>query len=586
MKSINKIWLSKFWWLFLLILIVAVNFIASIFHSRLDLTKEKRYTLSKASKQLLKNLDEPLIIDVFLKGDFPSGFKKLSVSTSELLKEFKENGKRNIIYNFHEPDELIAGDRRYADTLLSMGAAPINLKVQLKAGEQQQYVFPVAWIRYKERSTLVNIYTGGKRLITPEELNSAEALMEYQFINAISKITSDLKPIVGYAVGNGQPTGLEVLSLQHTIDPESIPPPFDQYFPPEKSSYKLQLFNLQSQLFIPDTFKVLVVVKPTLTFTEDEKFKLDQYVMRGGNIIWMIDDLAAEMDSLKLNARTVAFERDLNLTDLLFRYGVRINPDLIMDLQCDFLPFIVGGTPENPQYEFLKWNYFLLFESKNNHPINKNLRLVSSRFANSVDTVKADGIKKTFLLQSSANSRKIGTPAIISLEENRNAPEDEKFKTNGIPAAVLLEGKFRSLFEGRVSKERSDSLNARGTPFIGRSNVEDKMIIISDGDIALNDFSQQQQQVFPMGINKYTVGTNYEYQFANRDFILNCIEYMVNDVGIMETRNKDFVLRVLDTKKVSEQKTAWQVINVAIPLLLVILFGFIYQQIRKGKYSA
>ena len=586
MNNSNKIWSSKFWWLFLLILIIAINFLASVFHSRLDLTKEKRYTLSMATKQLLKNLDESLVIDVFLKGDFPSGFKKLSVSTSELLKEFKENGKRNIIYNFHEPDEIITGDRRYADTLISMGAAPINLKVQLKAGEQQQYVFPVAWIRYKDRSALVNIYAGGKKLITPEELNSAEALMEYQFINAISKIASDLKPIVGYGVGNGQPTGLEVLSLQHTIDPESIPPPFNQYFPPEKSSYKLQLFNLQSQLFIPDTFKVLVVAKPTLTFTEDEKFKLDQYIMRGGSVIWMTDELAAEMDSLKLNARTVAFERNLNLTDLLFRYGARINPDLIMDLQCDFLPFIVGGTPENPQYEFLRWNYFPVFESKNNHPINKNLRLVSSRFVNSIDTVKAEGIRKTFLLQSSADSRKIGTPAIISLDENRNVPADEKFKENGIPAAVLLQGKFRSLYEGRVSKERSDSLNAKGTPFVGRSNVENKMIIIADGDIALNDFSQQQQQVFPMGINKYTIGTNFEYQFANRDFILNCLEYLVNDAGIIETRNKDFVLRVLNTKKVDEQKTMWQLINIALPVLLVILFGFIYQQIRKRKYSA
>jgi gliding-associated putative ABC transporter substrate-binding component GldG len=570
MKSINKIWSSKLWWLFLLILVVAINFLASSFHTRLDLTKEKRYTLSKATKQLLKNLNEPVMIDVFLKGDYPSGFKRLSLSSYELLKEFKENGKRNVIYNFHEPDETIIDDKKYADTLISMGAAPINLKVQLKAGEQQQYVFPVAWIRYKDRSTLVNLYTGGKRVITPEELNSAEALMEYQFVNAINRITQENPAMVGYGLGNGEPVAAEVQDLIEGV---------------LRPNYDLRTLNLAMQPIIPDTFKVLMIVKPTTTFTEDEKFKLDQYIMRGGKIIWMIDDLAAEMDSLKLNARTVAFERNLNLTDQLFRYGARINPDLIMDLQCDFLPFIAGGTPENPQYEFLKWNYFPLFESKNSHPINKNLRLVSSRFANSIDTVKADGIKKTFLLQSSANSRKIGTPAIISLDENRNAPEDEKFKTNGIPVAVLLEGKFRSLYEGRVSKDRGDTLNAKGTPFIGKNNNDNKMIIIADGDIALNDFSPQQQQILPMGLNKYTVGTNYEYQFANRDFILNCLEYLVNDVGIMETRNKDFVLRVLDTKKVSEQKLVWQIINIVVPLLLVILLGVIYQVVRKMKYS-
>jgi gliding-associated putative ABC transporter substrate-binding component GldG len=572
MKSINKIWSSKFWWLFLLILVIAVNFLASSFHSRLDLTKEKRYTLSKATKQLLKNLKEPVMIDVFLKGDFPSGFKKLSLSASELLKEFKESGKRNIIYNFYEPDEMISTDRKYADTLSSMGAAPINLTVQLKAGEQQQFVFPVAWIRYKDRSTLVNLYTGGKRVITPEELNSAEALMEYQFINSINKITEDTKAFVGYAVGNGEPP---------TQNPEVI----DLIEGVLRPNYQLFTLNLPSQPSIPDTFKVLMIVKPTITFTEDEKFKLDQYVMRGGKIIWLVDELAAEMDSLKLTARTVAFERNLNITDLLFRYGARINPDLIMDLQCDFLPFVAGGTPENPQYEFLKWNYFPLFESKNNHPINKNLRLVSSRFVNSIDTVKAEGIKKTFLLQSSPASRKIGTPAIISLDENRNAPEDEKFKSNGIPVAVLLEGKFRSLYEGRVSKDKADTLNAKGTPFIGKSNSDNKMIIIADGDMALNDFSPQQQQILPMGLNKYTVGTNYEYQFANRDLIFNCLEYMVNDVGLMETRNKDFVLRVLDTKKVSEQKLTWQIINIVVPLLLVILLGVVYQMVRKMKYS-
>jgi gliding-associated putative ABC transporter substrate-binding component GldG len=570
MKSINKIWSSKLWWLLLLILVVAVNFLTSSFHSRLDLTKEKRYTLSKATKQLLKNLNEPVMIDVFLKGEFPSGFKKLSLSASELLKEFKENGKRNIIYNFHEPNETIVDDRKYADTLLSMGAAPINLTVQLKAGEQQQFVFPVAWIRYKDKSILVNLYTGGKRIITPEELNSAEALMEYQFVNAINKITQETKAFVGYAIGNGEPVGAEVQDLiEGTLRP----------------NYNLFTLNLPTQPSIPDTFKVLMIVKPSRIFTEDEKFKLDQFVMKGGKIIWMIDDLAAEMDSLKLNARTVAFERNLNITDQLFRYGARINPDLIMDLQCDFLPFIAGGTPENPQYEFLKWNYFPLFESKNTHPINKNLRLVSSRFANPIDTVKAEGIRKTFLLQSSANSRKIGTPAIISLDENRNTPEDEKFKTKGIPVAVLLEGKFRSLYEGRVSKEKADTLNAKGTPFIGKNNDDNKMIIIADGDMALNDFSPQQQQILPMGLNKYTVGTNYEYQFANRDFILNCLDYLVNDVGIMETRNKDFVLRVLDTKKVSEQKLTWQIINIVVPLLLVILLAVIYQMVRKMKYS-
>ena len=565
----NKIWGSKFWWFFLLIIIIAINLLATSFHYRFDLTKEKRYTLSNATKELIRNLEEPLQIDVFLKGDFPAGFKKLAATTAELLQEFKENG--NVNFNFIEPEELITESLRYADTLVSLGATPINLKVQLKAGEQQQFVFPVAWIKYKGRSMLVNIYSGGKRLITPEEMNSAEALMEYQFINTINKITQETKTFVGYTVGNGQPSGPEVSDLIEGV---------------LRPNYNVFTLNLASQPSIPDTFKILLVVKPTLTFSEEEKFKLDQYLMRGGKILWVIDNLEAEMDSLQLNDKTIAYERNLNLTDLLFRYGARINPDLIMDLQSDFLPFIAGGTNEDPQYEYLKWNYFPLFESKNNHPINKNLRLVAGRFTNSIDTVKAEGIRKTFLLSSSANSRIMGTPAMISLSENKNVPEDEKFKMNGIPASVLLEGKFKSFYEGRVSKQRTDSMAANGTPFIGRNNADNKMIIISDGDIVLNEFSAQQQQIFPMGVNQYTLGTNYEYQFANRDFVLNCLEYLVNDGALMETRNKDFVLRVLDSKKVAEQKTTWQLINIAMPVLFVLICGFIYQQIRKRKYAA
>ncbi len=570
-NNINKIWASKFWWLFLLIIIVAINLLASSFHYRIDLTKEKRYTLSKATKQLLKNLDASLEIDVFLKGDFPAGFKKLAATTSELLQEFRESGSSKVTFNFIEPDEFITDSLKYADTLVAMGAVPINLKVQLKAGEQQQYVFPVAWVKYKGKVILVNIYTGGKRLITPGEMNSAEALMEYQFVNAINKITQESKTFIGYTIGNGQPVGPEVSDLIEGI---------------LRPNYNVFTLNLSTQPSIPDTFKLLMVVKPTLTFTEDEKFKLDQYVMRGGKILWVLDNLAAEMDSLQMNAQTIAYERNLNLTDLLFRYGARINPDLIMDLQSDFLPFIAGGTPDNPQYEFLKWNYFPLFESKNNHPINKNLRLVAGRFVNSIDTVKAEGIKKTFLLTSSPNSRIMGTPAMISLNENRNAPEDAKFKMNEIPSSVLLEGKFRSLYEGRISKQRADSLSATGQSFIGKNEKDNKMIIIADGDIVLNEFSAQQQQIFPMGVNQYTLGTNYEYQFANRDFIMNCLEYLLNDGSIMETRNKDFVLRVLDTKKVNEQKTFWQLINIALPVLLVLLGGFMYQQIRKRKYAA
>jgi gliding-associated putative ABC transporter substrate-binding component GldG len=256
-----------------------------------------------------------------------------------------------------------------------------------------------------------------------------------------------------------------------------------------------------------------------------------------------------------------------------------------MDLQSDFLPFKVGGTDENNQNEFVHWNYYPLFASAGNHAINKNLGLVLGRFVNSVDTIEVERVKKTVLLQSSPNSRTISTPALISPNEVRNTPEDALFKKQNVPAAILLEGKFSSFFKGRISKAQRDSLSAYGG-FKQENDQDTKMIVVGDGDIVLNDFSFKNNQPLPMGVNLYTLGSPYEYEFANRNFLLNCLEYLTVKSNIIEARNKEVVLRLLDTRKVAEQKTTWQLISIALPILLIILFGIIYQQVRKHKYTS
>jgi gliding-associated putative ABC transporter substrate-binding component GldG len=304
--------------------------------------------------------------------------------------------------------------------------------------------------------------------------------------------------------------------------------------------------------------------------------------MRGGKVLCFIDELQAEQDSLSLKSQVVAYERNLNLQDILFNYGVRINPDLIMDLQCDFLPFAVGGNASNPQYEFLHWNYFPLFETRGNHDINKNLGLVAGRFVNSIDTIEVPGVKKTFLLQSSSNSRVISTPALISPNENRNTPQDALFNKHDIPAAVLLEGNFSSFFRGRITKTQRDSLQVIGG-FKQEGTNESKLIVVSDGDVVLNDVTQNGP--LPMGMNLYTVGSQYEYQFANRDFLLNCLEYLTSKSSIIQTRNKEIVLRLLDTQKVESERTKWQLINIALPLILIIIFGALYQQFRRYRFT-
>jgi gliding-associated putative ABC transporter substrate-binding component GldG len=371
--------------------------------------------------------------------------------------------------------------------------------------------------------------------------------------------------MVAYAVGNGEPIGADTYDLVENV---------------LKKNYSLYMMNLATEPVIPDTFKLLIIVKPSLSFTDAEKLKIDQYVMRGGRLLCFIDRLEAEVDSLQIKNEVIAYDRNLNLQDLFFKYGVRINPDLLMDLQCDFLPFSVNGKD---QFEFLHWNYFPLFESKQNNVINKNTGLVAGRFVNTIDTVSAPGIKKTILLSSSSNSRTIATPALISGAENRNVPSDAEYNKKDLIAGVLLEGKFSSLFKNRISRAAMDSLNFYGTPFQTENINDNKMIIISDGDIVLNGVYKNQP--LPMGVNTFTMGTQYEYQFANRQFVNNCIDYLVNTSDLIRAKSKDYQLRLLDPRKTKEQRGFWEILNLAVPVLLLLFFGFIYQLIRKRKYT-
>jgi ABC-2 type transport system permease protein len=555
-------------WIGALVLLVVVNILAASIHQRFDLTEDKRYSLSSGTRNMLRSLDDELLIRIFLKGDFPSGFRKLSNTAQEFATVMKETNPARIRYQFINPEDEVSHGKSWGDSLAGLSISPINLTVQVKSGQENKLVFPVALLTYQEQTNAIDLYPASKRLVSPQDLNNAESLMEFNFASAISKLMNPVKPIIGYAVGNGQPMGPETFDLRQTLSQD----------------YQFGIFDLSLQPSIPDTMKALLIVKPSQPFSESQKLKIDQYVMRGGKVIWFIDNLNAEQDSLSFKEQLIAYDRNLNLNDLLFRYGVRINPDLLMDLQCDFLPFAVGGDPSNPQFEFLHWNYYPLFESLGNHMINRNIGLVAGRFVNSLDTVEVAGLKKTFLLQSSDNARTISTPALISPNENRNAPQDALFKQKNIPAAVLLEGRFTSFYKNRVSRAQRDTLAGYGG-FRESTETENRMVVVSDGDLVLNDFSTRQNQPLPMGMNLFTVGSQYEYQFANRDFLMNTIEYLISNTAIIEARNKEIRLRLLDVRKVEEGKTKWQLINIALPVLIVLLSAVVYQQLRKRRYA-
>ena len=565
----TKILSNRFWLPIVVVILIVINWAASHFHARIDLTNEKRFTLGGATQKLLTKLDAPVTIDVFLKGNFPSGFRQLSSSTNDILKEFKEVAGNKIQYNFISPDEVIPGtDIMYADTLTAMGMFPINLTSQLKEGQQQQNVYPFALVHYNDNTIPVELYKGKTPLMSYSDINSAEALLEYRLAETVAKITEKEKPVIGYATGNGEPE----IGRFNTYDlVENV----------LKPDYSLFTFNLALPQFLPSELKALIIVKPTIGFTDEEKLKLDQYVMNGGKLLVFADRLNAEMDSLQIKNEVTAFDRDLKWNDLFFNYGVRINADLLMDLQCDYLPFDVNG---NGQFELLPWNYFPVMESKGTHPINKGLGFVAGRFVNSLDTVEAEGITKTVLLSSSANARTLGAPAVISGAENVNAPEDAMYKKNNVPVAVLLEGKFRSMFANRLSQAMADTLKQNDIAFMPQSISSNKIIVVGDGDMVLNSVVKGNNPI-PMGMNVYTYGTQAQVPFANKDFLQNCLSYLINENGLSDAKAKDYVVRLLDNKKTTEQKTLWQVINIALPVAIILIFALFFQWIRKRKFT-
>ncbi len=567
MNALNKIGNSRGWLLISIVFLVAVNWLASLYHTRIDLTNEKRFTLSKPTKNILRKLDDVVRVDVFLKGASNSGFTKLSKSAEELLHEFKEIAGNNFNYRFVDPDDGIEGTAiTYADTLRSIGIAPLILNAQIKSGEQQLKIYPVALATYKGKTSFINLYEGNSVNLTAPEINSAEAMLEYEFSKAISRLTTASKPMIAYSAGNGEAIGPESYDLRTELQYDDT----------------LFMLNLNRIKFIPDTFKLLVIAKPTIKFTDEEKLKIDQFVMRGGKLLLFIDKLNAEMDSLQTKNEVIAYDRGLELDDLIFKYGARINPDLVLDLQCDRLPFDING---NGQYQLLPWNYLPLFQAQGNHLINKNLGFVNSRFVNSIDTgIEAEGISKTILLQTSSKSRIISTPALISGKENVIKPESEKFNKNGIPTAVLLEGKFTSLFKNRMRQSELDSFHYYGLQYYQECISPNKVIVVADGDIVLNSFYKDEP--LPMGVNPYSmINGQQSFPIANRTFLQNCVDFLINDKGLMEAKAKDYTLRFMDPKKIEEEKTQWQLINIVGPILVVILFALIYQTVRRRKYT-
>lgn len=548
-------------------ILICINMLAARYHKGLDLTKEKRFTLTAPTKKLLRNMDDVAVIDVYLEGNFPAGFQRLKEATIERLQSFRDVAGTKVIYRFYNPIEGKSDDEqgKIYQQLAAKGITPINLRVQGEDnGYSEKFVFPYALVQYNGKEEAVRLLENNMGLNPLENLNHSEALLEYKFANAINKLSMPQKPEIAYIMGNGEALGLRTIDLLSTLP---------RY-------YKLDTLDLANSLYIPSTYKAIIINGPTMPFEDKDKFKIDQYVMNGGSILWAVDQINTPMDSLQKSEQFVAMDMGLNLNDMLFKYGARINYNLIEDLQCLSIPVTVGMQGDRPQIDLRPWIYYPVFGMESKHPIVKNMNYVMGRFVSSIDTIKNPEVKKTILLQSSKYSRVAAAPLRVSLSTLRYPQREDMFTKPNQPAAVLLEGKFRSLFKNRLHPDflrvLRDSLNR---DFKVSSDTIGKMILIADGDIMLNDFAQQTGPM-EMGFWKYT-----QTRFANKEFILNCLEYLTDNSGLLAARSKDTRLRQLDPSRVKKEKNTWVITNIGVPLLYVGLFASVFLFFRKRKYE-
>ncbi len=583
----KKILQNKYAWVLFTACFIALVYLANLVSFRADLTAEKRFSLSPSTHQVLEGLDSTVTITVFLTGDLPSDYRKLNQAVQDLLNEFKSIAGGNILQvKFEKPGEHLKSDTSKAilyDSLSRLGVVfEQSASVSTESDKTtQQLIIPSALLQYKQQKPIAIDLRSSKKvfkqydLLTvaePEEdkeatRNAAEALLEYKFANAIHLLTRKQVPTIAYLVGNGEPIDLRINDLGERL----------------RNEYRLAVFDLKQGYPDPAMIDAMLVVKPTKQFTEEDKLKLDQYVMNGGKMLWFIDKLYAELDSLKRNqAEYTAYDRGLDLDDLLFKYGVRINGDLLQDLNCSKMPIVIGQNADgSPKMQRVPWPYYPFLSARTKNPISQNLDRVLPLFPSSIDTVKAPGINKTILLATDSNSRRLSSPAMVSVNSVKDENDLRSFNKSYIPVAVLLEGRFQSLFKNRVSAVLNDSIQkTTGKPYLNQAVQPGKQIVVADADIVTNEVSQTTGPL-PMGELQME-----NYRFANREFLANSVDYLVSGNQLFETRNKDFVLRLLDKKKLSEEKTFWQVMNIGLPLVLVLILGVFFQWRRKSKYSA
>lgn len=551
----------------LLTIIVVVNVLGSIYYHRFDLTEEKRYSLSPASKNFMKNLEDVVTIRVFLTGKLPSGFKELENATKDILNEFKAYAGSKLEYEFVDLSKFDKSTQeKIGKELIEAGLSPINLR-EISSGEEvQKMIFPGALITYQGVSVAVTLLENQVGYGQFEILNNSIILLEYKLANTIQKLQQTRQPTIAFSQGNGEPPLPYMTDLIKSL---------------QQDNFAIAAIDLKEGYKIESLVDVLVIAKPTIPFTEKEKFKIDQYIMRGGKVLWLIDVMGAHMDSLQGTDFFMANEAPINLeNDMLYKYGVRINYNLVQDIQNTPIAIVTGEVGGLPQTQLFPWVFHPLMFTTNMHAVVKNIDPVAGKFASTIDTIKSSSVEKTILLTTSNYSKAPMAPVRVHLGILREQPNPQAFKQPNLITAVALEGVFSSIFKNRAMsgafKEMMDTVPDMA---FRDSSIATKMIVVSDGDIILNEIAKNGEPM-PLGFDR-----NSGKYYGNKVFLKNCIEYLIDDNNLIETRNKEIKLRQMDGVKVKDEKQKWQFINVALPAIFIVFFGLVFGWLRKRKYA-
>ncbi len=541
---------------------VVLNFIANTAYNRFDLTNDQRYTISTATKSLINEVKTPVTIDVLLEGDFPSEFRRLQTETKQLLEEFTSINP-SVQFAFTNPIEEEEFRKETLEELQRLGLTPMEVSVQESGKTEIETVIPWAIINYQNKTVKVSLVKNTLGATTEERVNNSIQQLEYIFVDALKKLIHPKKQKIAVLKGNGQLPDAKIADFIKTLQ--------EYYF--------VGAFTLDSVASNPEKtlkdlqrFDMIINAKPTQVFSEKEKYVLDQYTMNGGKSLWMLESVGMELDSLFKpisNGSAIAFVQDLKLGDLLFSYGVRINPVIVNDLYSAPI-MLASGEGNNTQFTPYRWFYASLTKSTSNHPIVKNIESVKFEFSNQIDTLK-NTVDKTILLTSSDKSKLEGIPKEYNLNTIiGQKPDITTYKTGNHNLAVLLEGSFKSAYKDRIKPLKLEQQKDISTAT--------KMVIVADGDVIKN--SMRKGKPVTLGYDPYM-----NLQYGNKEFLLNTVNFLLDDSGIISVRGKEVNISFLNIEKVVANKTFWQIINLIIPLIALGIFGFLFSFIRKKKYQ-